>query len=340
MSLLIDSAFGGNTIEDLARKAKCAEEVGFSGLVSAEAVREPYLPLAIAAGHTERVDLLTGIAVAFPRSPMITAHTAWDLQRYSSGRFLLGLGTQVKGHNERRFSVEWGRPGPRLRDALQAIRAIWDCWQNGTKLDYHGEFYRFDLMTPFFSPGQLETKRPGLWIAGVNSYMCRLAGELCDGFHVHPMHSRRYVSEFVRPLIAEGARKAGRDPSEVQLASGCFIVRGDSDEELEKAARFAKQQISFYASTRTYRKILEIHGWEEVSPRLNELSRQGKWTEMADLISDEMLAEFAVIGRRDQIGRLLKEKYEGLLDRISFYEAFEPGREDDWWQQLIQEITS
>lgn len=335
----VDTTLSAGPLERMAESARRAEELGFHGLVTAEASHEPYLPLMIAAEHTRRLTLLTGIAVAFPRSPMVTAHTAWDLQRYSGGRFLLGLGTQVKGHNERRFSVAWDRPGPRLRELIVAMRAIWDCWQNGTKLDHQGEFYRFGLMTPFFSPGPLQCPPPEVWIAGVNRYMCRLAGEMCDGFHVHPMHSVRYVDEFVRPLIAKGAARSGRDPADVSLASACFIVTGSDDEEMENAAAMVKQQISFYASTRTYRPILELHGWEEVGPRLNELSRQGKWNEMAALISDEMLAEFAVIGRRDEIGALLREKYDGVLDRIALYSPFTPGERDDWWQDVVRTVS-
>ena len=336
---IVDTVLAGNSIEEMSRTARAAEALGFEGIMTAEASHEPFLPLMVAAEHTERAKLMTGIAVAFPRSPMITAHTAWDLQRYSNGRFLLGLGTQVKGHNERRFSVEWGRPGPRLREVITAMRAIWDCWQNGTKLDFHGEFYNFDLMTPFFSPGPLECDAPEVWIAGVNPYMCRLAGEICDGMHVHPMHSVRYVNEFVRPLVAEGASKAGRDPADIKLASGCFVVTGRDDEEIASAAQMIKQQISFYASTRTYRPILEIHGWEEVSPQLNELSRQGKWTEMAGLITDDMLAEFAVIGKREDIGDKLRGKYEGVLDRVALYMPYTPGKNDDWWRDVITKVS-
>jgi probable F420-dependent oxidoreductase len=245
--LAIDTALMAGSIEDLARTAKRAEEMGFCGLVTAEAQHEPYLPLMIAAEHTRRAELMTGIAVAFPRSPMITAYTAWDLQRYSNGRFLLGLGTQVKGHNERRFSIEWDRPVARLRDLILSLRAIWDCWQNGTKLDYRGEFYGFSLMTPFFSPGPQEHPHVPIWIAGVNRQICRLAGELCDGFHVHPLHTPKYVREVVRPWIAEGAAKAGRNPNDVKLASACFVVTGDSEEDNEKAGTLINRQITFYA---------------------------------------------------------------------------------------------
>ena len=328
------------SIGEIAEAARCAEKLGFSGLITAEAAHEPYLPLMIAAEHSERLELLTAIALSFPRSPMVTAYTAWDLQRFSQGRFILGLGTQVKGHNERRFSVPWGRPGPRLRDLILSLRAIWDCWQNGSPLDYHGEFYDFSLMTPFFNPGPLEHGHIPVYIAGVNRYMCRLAGELCDGFHVHPMHTPKYLNEFVKPLIAEGAAASGRDPAQIALASGCFVVIGDNDEELEASSATAKQQISFYASTPAYAAILETHGWEAIGPRLTELSRKGDWAPMAELISDEMLAEIAVIGKRDQIGALLKAKYEGLLDRVALYLPFVPGVEDDWWQDVARTLRA
>jgi probable F420-dependent oxidoreductase len=326
------------SIADIQRTAERAEELGFSGLMTAEAQHEPFLPLMIAAEHTRRVDLLTGIAVAFPRSPMITAYTAWDLQSYSNGRFLLGLGTQVKGHNERRFSIPWDRPVPRLRDLVRSLRAIWECWQNGTKLDYQGEFYRFDLMTPFFSPGPQPHPTIPIYVAGVNRSICRLAGELCDGFHVHPLHTPKYVREVVKPLIAEGARKALRSASDVKLVSSCFVVAGDNDAQLEAAGDVIKQQIAFYASTRTYAPVLETHGWGDLSPRLNELSRAGRWGDMASLITDEMLAEFAVIGPRDKIGELLRSKYEGLLDRISAYLPFIPGEDDDWWSDVVRKV--
>jgi probable F420-dependent oxidoreductase len=338
--LAIDTALMAGSIEDIARTAKRAEEIGFDGLVTAEAQHEPYLPLMVAAEHTRRAKLLTGIAVAFPRSPMITAYTAWDLQRYSNGRFILGLGTQVKGHNERRFSVEWDRPVARLRDIVLSLRAIWDCWQNGTKLDYRGEFYRFDLMTPFFSPGPQEHPSVPIYVAGVNRQICRLAGELCDGFHVHPLHTPKYVRDVVKPWIEEGARKAGRRAQDVKLVSACFVVTGDDDEEIENAGNLIKQQISFYASTRTYAPVLETHGWGDLSPKLNELSRKGRWGDMGALVTDEMLAEFAVIGPRQKIGELLKAKYEGLLDRIALYLPYSPGPLDDWWQDVAVKVKA
>ncbi len=337
---IMDTGLFGASIEEIKTISHSAEALGFSGLVTAEAAHEPFLPLVVAAEHSDRLDLMTGIAVAFPRSPMVTAYTAWDLQRYSRGRFLLGLGTQVKGHNQRRFSVSWDRPGPRLRELILSLHAIWDCWQNGTALEFNGEFYHFDLMTPFFNPGPQEWPQPPIYISGVNPYMCRLAGELCEGFHVHPLHTRKYISEYIRPLLAEGAKRSGRNPQELVLTSSCFVVTGDNDEQLEAAARAIKQQISFYASTRTYAPVLAAHGWEEVGPRLNSLSRQGKWEEMADLISDEMLTELAVIGRREHIGDLLRRKYDGLLERISLYLPYVPGSDDDWWQDVVTTVQA
>ena len=336
----IDTTLTATTIGEIASTAKAAERLGFTGMVTAEAQHEPFLPLMIASEHAPRLDLLTGIAVAFPRSPMITAYTAWDLQRYTNGHFFLGLGTQVKGHNERRFSVPWDRPFPRLREIVLALRAIWSAWQNGTRLNFQGEFYHFDLMTPFFSPGPHDHPHPPIYVAGVNRHICRLAGELCDGFHVHPLHSPKYVREVVKPWIAEGAAKAGRNPNDVKLASGVFVVTGNDDDEMRLSAAMVKQQISFYASTRTYAPVLAAHGWEDLSPKLNELSRKGQWAEMAELVTDDMLAEFAVIGKKDQIGSLLKRKYEGLLDRIALYMPFIPGKDDDWWQDVVRKVTA
>lgn len=335
----IDASIETNALTAIPDVARHAEELGFDGLWTSEAAHNPYLPLAVAAVHSRRVELGTAIAVAFPRSPMVTAQLAWDLQAASGGRFVLGLGTQVKGHNERRFSVPWESPGPKLRDHILALRAIWDTFQNGTPLDHRGPFYRFSLMTPFFSGGPIEHPRIPIYIAGVNEYMCRLAGELCDGFHVHPFHTTKYVREFVKPLVAEGAAKTGRDPSSVVLASSIFVIAGETEEERDSMRALVRNQLSFYASTRTYAKILETHGWQEIGDRLSELSRTGGWGDMPGLISDEMIAECAVTGTWDEIPDLVRAKYEGVLDRVALYWPFVPGREPDArWRKLIDAI--
>ncbi|MBK7977751.1 MAG: TIGR03617 family F420-dependent LLM class oxidoreductase [Deltaproteobacteria bacterium] len=335
----IDAGIETNALTAIPDVAREAEALGFDGLWTSEAAHNPYLPLAVAAVHSRRLELGTAIAVAFPRSPMVTAQVAWDLQAASGGRFILGLGTQVKGHNERRFSVPWESPGPKLREMILSIRAIWDTFQNGTPLDYQGRFYRFSLMTPFFSGGPIEHPRIPIYIAGVNEYMCRLAGELCDGFHVHPFHTTRYVREFVRPLVAEGAAKTGRDPSRVALSSSVFVIAGDTEAEREPMRALVRSQLSFYASTRTYAKILETHGWQEIGDRLSELSRTGGWGDMPGLISDEMLEHCAVTGTWDEIPELIRERYAGVLDRVSLYWPFVPGRDpNERWRRLVDVI--
>lgn len=336
--LKLDTVLLAGSIDKVAETARAAERLGFDGLMTAETSHDPFLPLMIAAEHTEAIELGTSIAVAFPRSPMITAHTSWDLQDYSNGRFLLGLGTQVKGHNEKRFSVPWVSPGPRLRELIESLHAIWTCWQEGKRLAYAGKYYQFSLMTPFFSPGPIRARRPPIYIAGVNEYICRLAGELCDGFHIHPLNSTRYLEEVVIPLIAEGAASAGRDPSAVTLAAPCFVVMGDNDEQREEASLPVRQQIAFYASTRTYRAVLELHGWGDLGPRLHECSQKGAWSEMAALVSNDVLEAFSVIGRRDEIPALLKKRFEGRVQRVSLYLPFIAGSDDDWWQEVIRTL--
>ncbi len=327
-------------LKGIADYARNAEAKGFDCLWSSETQHDPFLPLAVAASATSRIKLGTSIAVAFPRSPMILAHTAWDLQAASDGRFILGLGTQVKGHNERRFSVKWEAPGPRLREVIQALRAIWDCWQNGTKLNFRGEFYRFDLMTPFFNPGPIASPRVPVFIAGVNRYMCRLAGELCDGLHVHPFHSPRYLREYVLPAVEEGLGRSGRNRSDVQLASSVFVITGDTERELAEAKLAVKQQIAFYASTRTYEPVLAAHGWQDLTPRLHRKSVEGDWQGMAELITDEMLDAYAITGSYGDLAVKIKARYEGLLDRVSLYRHIQPALDDPRLIALIKAFNN
>ena len=222
----LDVLLGQMPLAEIPALARSAEGLGFAGIWTTESQHDPFLPLILAAQTTSRLTLGSAIAVAFPRSPTLTAHTSWDLQDLSRGRFILGLGTQVRGHIERRFGLTWESPGPKLRDYILALRAIWDCWQHNIPLSHIGRFYRLTLMTPFFSPDPLPYPRPSIYVAGVNPYMCRLAGELCDGFHVHPLHSVKYLREAVLPFIEEGARKAGRQRSEVTLFAPVFVITG------------------------------------------------------------------------------------------------------------------
>jgi probable F420-dependent oxidoreductase len=315
----LDTSLATSPLDRSGVAAKEAEELGFDALWTSETSHDPFLPLVLAAQHTTRVTLGTSIAVAFPRSPMVLAQIAWDLQAHSKGRFVLGLGTQVKAHNERRFGVKWEQPGPRLREMIQMMHAIWDSWQNGSRPEFKGSFYNYSLMTPFFNPGPLEFPRPKIYIAGVNEYMCRLAGELCDGFHVHPLHTIKYLDEVIRPNLNKGLQKAGRAASELVLASSVFVISGENADAIEKQKRRVKQQIAFYASTPAYSHVLEVHGWGEIGRRLTERSKKGDWAGMADDITDEMVEVFAVVAKPDDVVDRVKQKYAGQLDRIAFY---------------------
>jgi probable F420-dependent oxidoreductase len=331
----IDAGLMTADLREAARLAAHAEQQGYDGLWTAEAGHDPYLPVAAAAAATERVSIGTNIAVAFPRSPLVHAQIAWDLQAATRGRFILGLGTQVKGHNERRYSTAWTAPGPRLREMIQLIRHIWDVWQHGAKPGFQGKHYQFSLMTPFFSPAPLEWPHIPIYIAGVNPYMCRLAGELCDGFHIHPFHSMKYIRETVLPNVEAGLAKSGRPRSAVSLATSAFVITGKTKDDVERAKGAVRQQIAFYASTRTYSVVLEAHGWGETSSRLSEKAAKGDWTGMASLITDEMLEVYAVEGPLEAVPDLLKQKYGGVLDRLSFYSPIRPGADDETWRRLI-----
>jgi len=331
----IDTSVLTADLRDVARLARYAEDLGYDGLWTAEAGHDPYLPAALAATATERMTIGTNIAVAFPRSPLVHAQIAWDLQSASRGRFVLGLGTQVKGHNERRYSTAWTAPGPRLREMIELIRHIWDVWQNGKKPGYDGKHYRFSLMTPFFSPPPLEWPHIPIYIAAVNPYMYRLAGELCDGVQVHPFHSIKFLRETALPNLEQGLAKKGRTRPDVTLATSAFVITGKDADEMDRARAGVRQQISFYASTRTYAGVLEAHGWGDVCYKLNEKAAKGDWGGMASLITDEMLDVYAITGRYEDVPALLKKKYTGIIDRISFYSPLRPGSDDETWRRLI-----
>ncbi|MBK8021439.1 MAG: TIGR03617 family F420-dependent LLM class oxidoreductase [Chloroflexi bacterium] len=304
--------------------ARTVEAYGFHGLWTSETAHNPFLPLTHAAGATQRIDLGTAIAVAFPRSPMVTAQIAWDLAEQSKGRFILGLGTQVKPHIEKRFSTPWGSPAPRLREYIESMRAIWRSFQTGAPLRYVGEHYKFTLLTPFFSPTPMPHSEIPIYIAGVNEYLCRLAGELCQGFHVHPFHTTRYLRDLIIPNIVIGAEKGGRKREDCALTCAIFVVTGKNQEEIRNNAGMVRSQIAFYASTPSYRAVMDMHGWGELHEQLNQLSREGRWFEMGDLISDDMLHEFAVSAPYDELGQAVKARYEGLLDRVGYYIPFKP----------------
>ena len=338
----LDASLGveGKDLRSAGDAARAAESLGFDGLWTSETKHDAFLPLALAADATERIELGTSVAIAFSRSPMAVAQTAWDLQDLSEGRFILGLGTQVKAHIRRRFSMPWERPASRLREYIGALRAIWDSFQTEGPLSFEGEFYRHTLMTPFFNPGPIEHPEIPVYIAGVNTRLATLAGELCDGFHVHPFHSPEYVRRTVKPAITVGAEREGRDPAEIELATSVFVVTGEKRVEIDEQREKIRAQIAFYASTPTYRTVLEAHGWEEVGERLGKFATDGLWEEMPEMITDEMLQAFAIETAPGEVGSALKERYEGLVDRVALYTPFVPARHDDFWRTTLESVQT
>lgn len=305
---------------ELSRKA---EEYGFDAFWANETKHDPFVLLALAAAATTRIGLGTSIALAFTRSPTTMAYTAWDLQSASGGRLMLGLGSQVKGHIERRFGMKWDPPAPKMREYVLALRSVWKSWQGGTKLDFQGKFYTLDLMTPFFTPGPIRDPTIPVLVAGVNGMMCRVAGAVADGLHVHPLHTVRYLREVIEPALSAGLAQAGRSRTEVQVAASVFAAVGDNEEEIAAVREAYRGQIAFYASTRSYRRVMEFHHWEDVAERLHVLSVNGEWRRMASEVGDDMLAEFVVEGTWREVGGEIQNKYRGILDRARVYLPFD-----------------
>ncbi len=331
-----DTTIMPENLNDMPDLAQSVESYGFNGIWIPETNHNPFLPLTLSAYSTTQIELGTAVAIAFPRSPMLTAYVAWDLAMQSDGRFILGLGTQIKAHIVRRYSGDWFSPGPRLRDYILALRAIWDSWQNNMPLKYRGEHYKHTLMTPFFQPPPINNPHIPIYIAGVNDYLCRLAGELCDGFHVHPFHTPEYLQEFIIPRIEEGAAKAGRSRADVATTCAIFVVTGKDKDEIENDKVMVKSQIAFYASTPSYRAVLDHHGWGDFQERLSAMTREGRWMEMHELISDEMLEKIAVIAPHDELAHKVKERYDGLLDRVGYYMPYKPGDRDAMWEASLK----
>lgn len=335
--MLLDATvpLDANPLPNAAALARAADELGFDAFWTPETGHNAFLPLVLAAEHTRRITLGTAVAIAFPRSPMITAQLAWDLAAFSQGRFVLGLGTQVRAHIERRFSSSFDQPLARLRDYIGAVRAIWACWQGDGRLNYRGEFYQHSLMSPFFNPGKIDHPEIPIYIAGVNAGLAQLAGELCDGFHAHPLNSARYLREVLRPQIAAGAAKVGRDPFACAVAGSAFVITGPDQASREQLRSFVRNQIAFYSSTPSYRAVLECHGWAAVGEQLSQLAAKQRWNEMPALVSDEMLHAFAVEAAPEALGIALRDRYDGLLDRIALYLPFVPGQMDAFWRGLV-----
>lgn len=332
----IDTGLGVGHFGDVAARARQAEALGFDGLWSSETQHDAFFPLVLAAEHTRQIQLGTSIAVAFARSPMALAYIGWDLQAMSHGRFIMGLGTQIKPHIERRFGMPWDHPTPRLREYILAMRHIWNCWQTGERLNFRGEFFKLTLMSPFFNPGPIEQPHIPIYIAGVNEQLCRLAGELCEGFHVHPLHTPKYIAEFILPEIAKGLKKSGRARQAIELVSAVFVIVGDTPDERATNRERIRQQIAFYASTPTYHPVFAMHGWQAIAEQLSHHASRGQWGEMPKLVTDDMLAVFAEEGSWAEVPAKLKKRYAGLLDRLSYYLPMEDTGSEAQWRQTVE----
>jgi len=341
----LDASLPPINLSAVSETARAAETIGFDALWTTETQHDPFLPCTLIAEYTSKLNFGTAIAVSFARSPANLAYTAWDLAAQSNGRFILGLGTQVKAHIERRFGQPWPEsPVRKLREQIQVIRAFWDNWQNGTKLNFRGEYYKITLMSPFFQPPPLalsgavaETKRNEgfipIYIAGVNTGLAKLAGEICEGFHVHPFHSVRYLKEVLVPVIEEGAIKEGRKRKDISVSATSFVAT--TPEEMN----FARAQIAFYASTPSYRPVMDLHGWSGVAETLSKHAAKGEWAEMPMLITDKMLSEFCLVTEEDKLAGELKKRYEGIADRLTLYSPFVAGEKDEWWKGLAGEFN-
>lgn len=331
-------------LSDIPKLSTIVEETGFNCLWTSETKHNPFLPLVLAAENTKKMELGTAITVALARSPTVIAYTSWDLAQLSNGRFILGLGTQVRGHIQRRFGMEWNSPIEKLQEMILAIRSIWNSWQNQIPLNFKGKYFHLNLMTPFFNPGPIETPNIPIYIAGVNKKLCKTAGSLCDGFHIHPLHTQKYIQDFIIPNIQLGAEEANRSVKDVTLSGSAFVITGPDEKSINKQKEFVRSQIAFYASTPSYAKVFELHGWSQISTELNKLVSLGNFKEMASLITDEMLETISIIGEPNEIAPLALKKYNGLLDRINFYIPFELTISNplmlEWWKQTIKSIQS
>jgi probable F420-dependent oxidoreductase len=328
--MLLDASLPPVPLQAVPEIAKEAERLGFDTLWSSETMHDPFLPFALAAEHTRELKFGTAVAVSFARSPTTMAYTAWDLAQTSKGRFCLGLGTQVKAHIERRFGMPWPEsPVAKLREQINAMRALWQTWQTGERLNFRGGYYKLNLMSPFFNPGPVEHPDIPIYIAGVNTGLARLTGEVGDGFLVHPFHTPDYLKDVILPAIKQGTDKAGRDTKVVSILVTAFVISDAIERE------FTRQQIAFYASTPSYRPVLALHGWERAAEDLSALAARGKWAEMPGIITDDMLEIFATIAPPGKLPAALKDRYAGFADRLSLYKPFDPGEVPVFWESFL-----
>jgi probable F420-dependent oxidoreductase len=304
-------------LREVSAAARQAEAMGYDGILTNENQHDPFLALGIAAVATEKIELGTSVAIAFPRSPMVVANVSWDLQCASRGRFVLGLGPQIRPHNEKRFSVPWSPPVPRLREYVEALRAIWTAWEKGTRLRYEGQHYTFTLMTPNFTPASQSMRMVPITLAAVGEHSLRLAGELADGVRLHPFCTRRYAEEVVGQRLQEGLEKGKRARRGLEVTGGGFIATGPDEDAVAKKVEWVRTRVSFYGSTPNYWPVLELHGLGDLGRKLNVLSKEGKWAEMTASIPDDVVHLFAAVGPHKDIARVIEQRFGGLADAVS-----------------------
>jgi len=335
--MLVDGGIGLDP-SDAVETARRAEEDGFDGVWCAETGHDPFLPLLLAAEHTERVALGTGIAVAFARNPMSMAMVANDLQRYSEGRFMLGLGSQIRPHIEKRYSMPWSEPAARMREYIAALHAIWDAWNSGGRLRFKGDFYTHTLMTPMFDPGPNPYGAPKVFLAAVGPLMTEVAGEVADGLLAHGFTTERYMREVTMPALERGLERSGRARKDIEISYPAMIVTGSDEAEMQRASAAVKAQLAFYGSTPAYLPVLALHGWGDLHVELNRLSKRGQWTQMAELIGDDVVDAFAVVAPPEDVPGALAERFGDMVTRISFYAPYRMPRER--WHGLLEGLRA
>ncbi|WP_433602366.1 TIGR03617 family F420-dependent LLM class oxidoreductase [Nocardia sp. CA-135953] len=328
-------------LAELAEAGRRAEHQGYDALWSAESAGDPFLPLVPAAQSTEHLRLGTAVAVAFARNPMSLAYTAHHLQVLSGGRLLLGLGSQVKPHIERRFGMPWSKPAARMHEFIEALRAIWTCWQTGSDLDFRGEFYSHTLMPPFFAPDPSPWGLPKIYLAAVGGRMTEVAGAVCDGLLPHPFTTERFLRVQTIPMLEKGRRKSGRDLTDFSVSLSGLVVTGETEEDMTRAAAGVRRQIAFYGSTPAYQDVLSLHGWEDLGTELIARSKSDdadRWERMGDLIDDEILNTFAVVAEPDRLGAAVHARFGGLVERFSFYAPYD--HDPAIWLPAVAELNA
>ncbi len=313
----IETALLNGNPADAGPLAARLEAMGYDGVYSFEGQHDPFFPLCVAAAHTERMTLTTAIAVAFARNPMLLANIGHDMSLLSRGRFILGLGSQIRPHIERRYSMPWSRPAARMREMVQAIRAIWHSWEHGERLGFEGEFYRHTLMTPFFNPGPNPYQNPPIYIAAVGERMTEMVGEVGDGFIVHPLHSPSYLQAKTLPALRRGGERAGRSAKDCTVSCQVIVATGRDEAEIRKSSEMARSQIAFYSSTPAYKGVLEHHGYDALQPEMNALSKRGEWGAMNERIDDALLNTIAVVGSPEQVAERMVAERGPLAQRLS-----------------------